>query len=155
MPKEVIAIDLQRPSTNIPWGFVICGGRDQVFWKVIKSTFVKSFITYFAQGPNTQSWQCEENDSCLQGRPLQNGLSDFSKYIQRIPEFVCFIFFVQVNGRPVFNLTHDECCREIKSSGQTLRIECERGDGNMKIQMWRRSDCRGLNWKWRILKWWQ
>ena len=30
MPKEVIAIDLQRPSTNIPWGFVICGGRDQV-----------------------------------------------------------------------------------------------------------------------------
>ena len=34
-----------------------------------------------------------------------------------------------MNGRPVFNMTHDECCREIKSSGQTLRIECERGDG--------------------------
>ena len=30
MPKEVIIIDVQRPSTNIPWGFVICGGRDQV-----------------------------------------------------------------------------------------------------------------------------
>ena len=30
MPKEVIVIDVQRPSTNIPWGFVICGGRDQV-----------------------------------------------------------------------------------------------------------------------------
>ena len=34
-----------------------------------------------------------------------------------------------MNGRPVFNMTHDECCREIKSAGQTLRIECERGDG--------------------------
>ena len=25
-------------------------------------------------------------------------------------------------------MTHDECCREIKHSGQTLRLECERGD---------------------------
>ena len=35
---------------------------------------------------------------------------------------------VQVNGRPVFNMTHEECCREIKMSGQTLTIECERGE---------------------------
>ena len=33
-----------------------------------------------------------------------------------------------MNDRPVFNMTHDECCREIKHSGQTLRLECERGD---------------------------
>ncbi len=32
----------------------------------------------------------------------------------------------QVNGRAVFNMTHAECVREIKSSGQYLRLECER-----------------------------
>jgi hypothetical protein len=31
-----------------------------------------------------------------------------------------------VNGRAVFNMTHAECVREIKSSGQYLRLECER-----------------------------
>ena len=30
MPKNILAFDLQRPSTNVPWGFVICGGRDMV-----------------------------------------------------------------------------------------------------------------------------
>ena len=25
-------------------------------------------------------------------------------------------------------MTHEECCREIKQSGQVLRMECERGD---------------------------
>ena len=33
MPKNIVTIDLQRPSTNIPWGFVVCGGRDQVLNK--------------------------------------------------------------------------------------------------------------------------
>ena len=33
---------------------------------------------------------------------------------------------MQVNGRPVFNMTHGECVREIKNSGQALRLECER-----------------------------
>lgn len=48
-----------------------------------------------------------------------------------------------MNGRPVFNMTHDECCREIKSSGQTLRIECERGDGKctnvLKASDWKKA----------------
>ena len=35
-------------------------------------------------------------------------------------------FLSQVNDKPVFNMTHDECCREIKNSGQALRLECER-----------------------------
>ena len=35
-------------------------------------------------------------------------------------------FLSQVNHKPVFNMTHDECCREIKMSGQALRLECER-----------------------------
>ena len=35
-------------------------------------------------------------------------------------------FLSQVNDKPVFNMTHDECCREIKMSGQALRLECER-----------------------------
>ena len=30
MPKTVVTLHLQRPSTNVPWGFVIQGGRDQV-----------------------------------------------------------------------------------------------------------------------------
>ena len=29
MPKSVLTVDLQRPSSNVPWGFLICGGRDQ------------------------------------------------------------------------------------------------------------------------------
>lgn len=37
-------------------------------------------------------------------------------------------YLISVNGRSVFNMTHDECCREIKQSGQALRLECERGD---------------------------
>ena len=34
--------------------------------------------------------------------------------------------FIQINGRPVFNMTHGDCVREIKNSGQSLRLECER-----------------------------
>merc|ERR1719392_600337 len=37
-------------------------------------------------------------------------------------------YLISVNDRPVFNMTHEECCREIKMSGQSLTIECERGD---------------------------
>ena len=29
MPKSVLTFDLHRPSSNVPWGFLICGGRDQ------------------------------------------------------------------------------------------------------------------------------
>ena len=31
MPKNIVEVQLQRPTTNIPWGFVVCGGRDQVY----------------------------------------------------------------------------------------------------------------------------
>lgn len=37
-------------------------------------------------------------------------------------------YLISVNGRAVFNMTHGDCVREIKSSGQHLRLECERGD---------------------------
>lgn len=33
-----------------------------------------------------------------------------------------------INGRPVFNLTHGECVREIKNAATNLTLECERGD---------------------------
>ena len=36
MPKNIVLVDLQRPHTGIPWGFVICGGRDQVKGKTFK-----------------------------------------------------------------------------------------------------------------------
>ena len=29
MPKEIINITIDRPNTNVPWGFVITGGKDQ------------------------------------------------------------------------------------------------------------------------------
>ena len=37
-------------------------------------------------------------------------------------------YLIAVNQRPVFDLTHAECVREIRSAGQTLRLELERGD---------------------------
>ena len=30
MPKQILTLDLHRPNTSVPWGLVICGGRDQV-----------------------------------------------------------------------------------------------------------------------------
>jgi len=90
MPKNILAVDLQRPSTNVPWGFVICGGRDQGL--TIKVGNVKKLT------PASRGGLCKMD------------------------------YLISVNGRPVFNMTHEECCREIKMSGQTLRLECERGD---------------------------
>ena len=29
MPKEIVHITVDRPNTNVPWGFVIIGGKDQ------------------------------------------------------------------------------------------------------------------------------
>lgn len=37
-------------------------------------------------------------------------------------------YLITINGRPVFNMTHGDCVREIRNSGQSLRLECERGD---------------------------
>jgi len=37
-------------------------------------------------------------------------------------------YLISINGRPVFNMTHGDCVREIKSSGANLVLECERGD---------------------------
>ncbi|XP_023327954.1 uncharacterized protein LOC111701062 [Eurytemora carolleeae] len=37
-------------------------------------------------------------------------------------------YLISINGKAVFNLTHGECVRDIKSSAQHLVLECERGD---------------------------
>eukprot|EP00088_Acartia_fossae_P063450 TRINITY_DN7734_c2_g1_i1.p1 TRINITY_DN7734_c2_g1~~TRINITY_DN7734_c2_g1_i1.p1 ORF type:complete len:227 (-),score=59.63 TRINITY_DN7734_c2_g1_i1:712-1362(-) len=37
-------------------------------------------------------------------------------------------YLISINSRPVFNMTHGECVREIKSCGQQMVLECERGD---------------------------
>lgn len=29
MPKEILNIVIERPSVNVPWGFVMVGGKDQ------------------------------------------------------------------------------------------------------------------------------
>merc|ERR1712038_1968730 len=29
MPKEIVHVTIDRPNTNVPWGFVIIGGKDQ------------------------------------------------------------------------------------------------------------------------------
>ena len=39
-----------------------------------------------------------------------------------------------MNEKPVFNMTHAECCREIKTSGQSLRIEVERFDEKTELE---------------------
>ena len=28
--QDILVFDLQRPSTNVPWGITVVGGRDQV-----------------------------------------------------------------------------------------------------------------------------
>ena len=40
-----------------------------------------------------------------------------------------------MNEKPVFNMTHAECCREIKTSGQSLRIEVERFEEKTELKM--------------------
>ena len=40
----------------------------------------------------------------------------------------------------MFNMTHAECCREIKMSGQTLRIEVERFEEKTELKMVARVD---------------
>jgi hypothetical protein len=37
-------------------------------------------------------------------------------------------YLISINGRPMFNLNHGECVREIKNCGQQMVLECERGD---------------------------
>jgi len=90
MPKNVLTFDLQRPSSGVPWGFVVCGGRDQGL--TLKIGNVKKLT------PASRVGLCKMD------------------------------YLISVNHKPVFNMTHDECCREIKMSGQALRLECERGD---------------------------
>jgi len=29
MPKEIVSVNIERPNTNVSWGFVIVGGKDQ------------------------------------------------------------------------------------------------------------------------------
>ena len=45
-----------------------------------------------------------------------------------------------MNEKPVFNMTHAECCREIKMSGQALRIEVERFEERNEVKMVGRVD---------------
>merc|ERR1712010_385830 len=90
MPKNILVFDLQRPSTAVPWGITVCGGRDQGL--TFKIGNVKRM------SPASKA-----------------GLSKMD-------------YLISINGRPVFNMTHCEMAREIKSSGATLRLECERGD---------------------------
>jgi len=90
MPKNVLVFDLQRPTINMPWGFVVQGGRDQGL--TFKIGNVKRMT------PASRAGLCKMD------------------------------YLIAVNGRPVFNMDHADVVREIKSSGQTLRIELERGD---------------------------
>jgi len=90
MPKNILTFDLQRPSTAVPWGITVCGGRDQGL--TFKIGNVKRM------SPASKA-----------------GLSKMD-------------YLISINGHPVFNMTHGEMAREIKNSGATLHLECERGD---------------------------
>jgi len=82
--------DLQRPSTNVPWGITVVGGRDQGL--TFKIGNVKRMTPASKAGVGKMD------------------------------------YLISINGRPVFNMTHGEMVREVRTSGQALRLECERGD---------------------------
>merc|ERR1711890_17252 len=90
MPKDILVFDLQRPSTSIPWGITVCGGRDQGL--TFKIGNVKRMTPASKAGVSKMD------------------------------------YLISINGRPVFNMNHSDMVREIRTSGQTLRLECERGD---------------------------
>ena len=56
MPKNVVTFDLHRPSPNIPWGFVVCGGRDQVLEQKFSPKTFGKFICIL--GSNFEDWKC-------------------------------------------------------------------------------------------------
>jgi len=90
MPKNILVFDLQRPSTSVPWGITVVGGRDQGL--TFKIGNVKKMT------PASRAGMCKMD------------------------------YLISINGHPVFNMNHSDMVREIRSSGQTLRLECERGD---------------------------
>jgi len=90
MPKNILVFDLQRPSTAVPWGITVCGGRDQGL------TFKIGNVKRMSPASKAGLFKMD--------------------------------YLISINGRPVFNMTHGEMAREIKTSGATLRLECERGD---------------------------
>ena len=59
---------------------------------------------------------------------MQDGLSYIRNEKGVINNLIWILILFQINGQPVFNLNHDDCVREIKCSGQTLRLECERSE---------------------------
>ena len=77
-------------------------------------------------GPDFQDWKCEEDDPSLQSWYMQDGLSYIGNKTCILNNLTWITILFQINGQPVFNLNHDDCVREIKCSGQTLRLECER-----------------------------
>ena len=135
MPKSVLTVDLQRPSSNVPWGFLICGGRDQASDNL---GLVPSLDVLF-QGltlkignvkkltPASRAGLCKMDYLISVGIRLSHCLLSNSSNLQ-------------VNEKPVFNMTHAECCREIKMSGQTLRIECERFEEKTELKRLARVD---------------
>lgn len=90
MPKELLNINIERSSTNVPWGFIIIGGKDQSL--TVKVGKVKPYS------------------------PAEKAGLHACDYIWTI------------NGKEVFEMTHDQCVNEIKNSGTALHLATERGD---------------------------
>lgn len=90
MPKEMFQVTLHRPTSSVPWGFCVVGGKDQAL--TFKIGNVKKST------PASRA-----------------GLMKMD-------------YLIAVNDRPVFLMDHLDCVREIKSSGQHLKLDCERGD---------------------------
>jgi hypothetical protein len=90
MPKEIVHVTIDRPNTNVPWGFVIIGGKDQSL--TVKIGKVKPYS------------------------PAENAGLKSMDYLHTI------------NGKEVFEMTHNECVEAIKKSGTSLQLSTERGD---------------------------
>jgi hypothetical protein len=64
--------DLQRPSTSVPWGITVVGGKDQVALDGSCGLCCK----YWIAGHHLQDREREEDDAGLQGGCREDGLPD-------------------------------------------------------------------------------
>ena len=135
MPKSVLTFDLHRPSSNVPWGFLICGGRDQASTICLINPKLKPSLKglTFKIGNVKKLTPASRAGLCKMDYLISVG-------IRLSPCLLSNSSNLQVNEKPVFNMTHAECCREIKMSGQTLRIECERFEEKTELKRLARVD---------------
>ena len=105
MPKEMINVTIQRKQGE-PWGMVIVGGKDQAL--TVKLGRIK-VITI------TVNCLCHIGTWYLQAySPAEAaGLKEWD-------------YIWSINGEEVFEMSHNQICGLIKSSGNSIQMVVER-----------------------------